>query len=108
MFGEDAGHAGSFRDFFRLPPTKENRRQSVDSACPLLGKFVNGRCQHVRHVYSAPPFQIFRRGLSLKWKTVIVPDDGLVILNGRRVKVRSYSTIAMPDFMVQLWSSNCF
>ncbi len=41
-------------------------------------------------------------------ETVIVPDDGLVILNGPRVKVRSYSTIAMPDFMVQLWSSNCF
>ena len=40
--------------------------------------------------------------------TVIVPDDGLVILNGPRVKVRSYSKIAMPDFMVQLWSSNCF
>src|ERR1700704_2847189 len=31
---QDAGHAGerSFRDFFRLPPTKENRRQPVDPA----------------------------------------------------------------------------
>jgi hypothetical protein len=70
MFGEDAGHAGerSFRDFFRLPPTKENRRQSVDSACRLLRKFVNARCQHVRHFYSAPPFQMFWQGLSLKWR----------------------------------------
>jgi hypothetical protein len=35
IFGPDAGHAGerSFRDFFRLPPTKENRSQSVDPAC---------------------------------------------------------------------------
>ncbi len=41
-------------------------------------------------------------------ETVVVPDDGLVILNGPRVSVRSYSEIAMPDFMVQLWSSNCF
>jgi len=31
MFGPDAGNAGerSFCDFFRLPPTQENRRQSV-------------------------------------------------------------------------------
>ncbi len=37
MFDAYAGHAGerSFRDFFRLPPTKENRRQSVDPACRL-------------------------------------------------------------------------
>ena len=92
MFGEDAGHAGerSFRDFFRLPPTKENRRQSVDSACRLLGKFVNARCQHVRHLYSTPPF--FRCfGEDSEMETVVVPDDGLVILNGPRVKVRSYS-----------------
>jgi len=38
-------------------------------------------------------------------ETVIVPDDGSVILNGPRAKVRNYSTIAM-NFMVQLWSSN--
>jgi hypothetical protein len=45
MFGEDAGHAGErgFRDFFRLPPKKENRRQSVDPACRSFGKFVNAR-----------------------------------------------------------------
>jgi len=37
MFDPDARNAGerSFRDFFRLPPTKENRRQSVDPACCL-------------------------------------------------------------------------
>jgi hypothetical protein len=46
MFGPHAGYAGerSFRDFFRLPPTKENRRQSVDPACRLVSSFVNGRC----------------------------------------------------------------
>jgi hypothetical protein len=40
MFGPDAGRAGerSFRDFFRLPPTKENRSQSVDPACRLCGE----------------------------------------------------------------------
>jgi hypothetical protein len=34
----DAGHAGerSFRDFFRLPPTKEDRRQLVDPPCGAL------------------------------------------------------------------------
>jgi len=33
-FGPEAQRAGerSFRDFFRLLPTKENRRQSVDPA----------------------------------------------------------------------------
>jgi hypothetical protein len=38
-FGPDAGQAGerSFRDFFRLPPTKENRRQSVDLRVICLG-----------------------------------------------------------------------
>jgi len=37
VFGPDAGYAGgrSFRDFFRLPPTKGNRRQSMDPACRL-------------------------------------------------------------------------
>ncbi len=35
MFDGYARHAGeqSLRDFFRLPPTKENRSQLVDSAC---------------------------------------------------------------------------
>jgi hypothetical protein len=50
MFGPDAGHAGvrSFRDFFRLPLTKENRRQLVDPACRLCWDFVNARRPHVR------------------------------------------------------------
>ena len=35
MCDPDAGHAGerSFRDFFRLPLTKENRSQSADPVC---------------------------------------------------------------------------
>jgi len=57
MVGPDAGHAGerSFRDFFRLPPVKENRRQSVDPACRSFGKFVNARGSNVHHLYSALP-----------------------------------------------------
>jgi len=35
-------HAGerNFRDFFRLPPTKENRSQSADPACQIVLGFV--------------------------------------------------------------------
>jgi hypothetical protein len=40
MFDAYARHAGerSFRDFFRLPPTKENRSQLVDLACSAYGQ----------------------------------------------------------------------
>jgi hypothetical protein len=52
MSGPDAGHAGerSFRDFFRLPLTKENRRQLVDPACRLCWDLVNAWRPHVRYV----------------------------------------------------------
>jgi len=55
MFDPDARNAGerSFRDFFRLPPTKENRRQSVDPACCLCW-----RTSWPRH---APNLRSYRR-----------------------------------------------
>jgi hypothetical protein len=58
MFGPDAGHAGerSFRDFFRLPPTKENRRQSVDLACRLFG-VVNVRRSPVSFSFDRAPLR---------------------------------------------------
>jgi hypothetical protein len=42
LTGPDVRHAGerSFRGFFRLPPTKENRRQSVNPACRLFRDYA--------------------------------------------------------------------
>jgi hypothetical protein len=47
IVGPDAGHAGerSFRDFFRLPPTKENRSQSGTLRVVGVGNFVNAGAQ---------------------------------------------------------------
>ena len=73
IFGPDAGDAGerSFRDFFRLPPTKENRNQSVDPACHVCGNFVNAGRSHVHHPIWAQPNQKFLHPmLSVETETV--------------------------------------
>lgn len=76
MLDADVPHAGerSFRDFFRLPPTKENRRQSVDPACRLCGgSFMNVGCTHTFVIYSAQAFRCFGPGAESEKDTVIVP-----------------------------------
>jgi hypothetical protein len=99
MLGPDAGHAGelSFRDFFRLPRTKENRSQSVDPACRLFWGLLEGEVPTRPSSLFAPTFQYYGQRVESEVETLIVPDDGVShFARGRAMT--STSSAEVKDF----------